>query len=338
MFNTPRQEHWRQSLWNKLVVIVTLVGVLGFFSAHAGPAHAATISSPAFSSIDQTYGGPGSYHPTPAQRAYAADKGQLSDEYVQRVLPGQETLAAFETHYRAFMIKWHLGNVANLHTVLTEGTARLLSQIVPDATGAAQFPEEHYNWCGPAALSTTLVEDSFKWPGANSYNGFTLSYNPNVTSQAASTAYNDEYWLASNGLIQGDIWNNGAGPNDMLTWANYFVTGKGGQYAEEWLSGSLSSQVADFTGKVVSDIGTGWDVPTGIWIHPGNFTSLPGYPTNHGEIDHWLPVTWISPDHNTTYYSDPIYNAPDYKSWPIPPLYEHTPTSNIVLYAGVIIW
>src|SRR5690348_11441720 len=102
MFNTSCQEHRRQPFWNKLVAFMVLVGVLGFFSAQARPAHAAAALPPAFPSVDQIYGGhPAAYHPTPAEIAYAADKGQLSDEYVLRVLSGQETLADFETHYRA---------------------------------------------------------------------------------------------------------------------------------------------------------------------------------------------------------------------------------------------
>jgi|GEM_PF-4067302 len=152
---------------------------------------------PAFPSIDQTKRSAASYHPTPAEVAYAADKGRLSQEYVHGVLTGQETLATFETHYRTFMIKWNLGNVANLHTALTRSTTRLLSgrpvaSLCPSLSSssslsangttascpvyAAQFPEENWNWCGPATLATTLVEDSWAWPGTNQYSGYTLSY------------------------------------------------------------------------------------------------------------------------------------------------------------------
>lgn len=206
------------------------------------------------------------------------------------------------------------------------------------SVGAAQFPEESWNWCGPATLATTLVEDSFAWPGTNSYSGFTLSYNPYVVSQPSSLATPDELWLAQHGVINGDTYNNGTSFSQMLTMLNNFVGGKGGWYATEWLSGSLASQVADFQGKVVSDIGTGWDIPTGIDIGAGSFNSLPGYPYNHSEILHWVPVTFISSDHNTTYYSDPVYGAPAYSGWSVPAPYEHTSTSNLVWYAMGILW
>lgn len=357
MFNTSCQDYRCWHFWNKLIALIALVGVLGFFSVHAEPAYAATRPSPAFPSVDQFYGGhPAAYQQTPAEIAYAADKVQLSNEYGQKVLSGQETLANFETHYRAFMTKWHLGNVANLHTMLTRSAARLQSTAgrltrpqYPSAAsglavpyqvpvGAAQFPEESWNWCGPATLATTLVEDSFAWPGTNSYSGFTLSYNQYVVSQPSSLATNDELWLAQHGVINGDTYNNGTSFSQMLTMLNNFVGGKGGWYATEWLSGSLASQVADFQGKVASDIGTGWDIPTGIDIGAGSFSSLPGYPYNHSEILHWVPVTFISSDHNTTYYSDPVYGAPAYSGWSVPAPYEHTSTSTLVWYAMGILW
>ena len=314
---------------------------------------------PAFPSIDQTKRSAASYHPTPAEVAYAADKGRLSQEYVHGVLTGQETLATFETHYRTFMIKWNLGNVANLHTALTRSTTRLLSgrpvaSLCPSLSSssslsangttascpvyAAQFPEENWNWCGPATLATTLVEDSWAWPGTNQYSGYTLSYDAYQVTQPSQTAYNDEYWLATHGVISGDIWNNGTSPDQMTTVVDDFVNGKGGWYAQEWLSGSTSSQISDFQGKVSTDIGTGWDVPDGIYIAAGSFYSMPGYPYTHDVIDHYVPVTFISSDQNTTYYADPIYAAPAYSGWTVPPPYENTSTSNIVWWTQLIIW
>ena len=208
---------------------------------------------------------------------------------------------------------------------------------------AAQFPEESWNWCGPATLATTVVENSFAWPGANTYNGVTMSYNAYVVTQPSNLATNDEYWLGANGVIINDgsrnwLYNNGASLDSMQTMLNHFTNGHGGNYAPEFLSGSLQSQVADFQGKVVSDIGTGWDIPTGIKIAPGSFYSMPGYPYNHGEIDHWVPVTFISSDHNTIYYADPIYGAPAYSGWSVPAPYEHTPISTIVYYAAFFLW
>lgn len=170
-----------------------LVGALGFFSTHTGTAHAAAVTLPPLSSSVAQIGNPAGYHPTATEKAYAADKKLLSEEYGRQVLSGHETLADFEVHYRAFMLKWHLGNVSNLHSVLTRSTSRLRANVTrlagaacPSlATGpavlcpvnAAQFPEESFNWCGPATLATTVVENSFTWPGANTYNGFTMSYN-----------------------------------------------------------------------------------------------------------------------------------------------------------------
>lgn len=356
MFNTPCQErqHRRQPFWNTLIAIVMLVGALGFFSAHAGTAHAAAVTPPPpFPSVDQI-GNPAAYHPTATEKAYAADKELLSEEYSQRVLSGQETLATFEIHYRAFMLKWRLGNVSNLHSVLTRSTARLRSNVArltgpscPSVvTGpavscpvyAAQFPEESYNWCGPATLATTVVENSFAWPGANTYNGFTMSYNRYLVTQPSGLATSDELWLAQNGVISGDIYNNGTSLGQMLTVLNHFTNGHGGNYASEQLIGALSSQIADFQGKVASDIGTGWDVPTAIDVTAGSFYSMPGYPYTHGEINHWVPVTFISSDHNTTYYADPVYAAPAYSGWSVPPPYESTATSNIVWYATYILW
>jgi hypothetical protein len=359
MLNSPCHRRRPLHFWNKLLAIAALVGALfGVLSAHAAPAHAAPSHSPAatrtpaFPSIDQFKGNAASYHPTAKEAAIAADKARLSAEYVHRVLTGKEPLSTFETHYRAFMVKWHLGGVANLHRTLTQGLARLRSgrPIAPMCISTArapqvlcpvyqaQFPEENWNWCGPATLSTTLIEDSFAWPGTNQYNGETLTRDQYYVSQPYHPAYDDEYWLATHGVISGDIWNNGTSVNQMNTVVNDFVNGKGGWYAQEWLSGSLSSQIADFQGKVSSDIGTGWDVPNGILIGAGNFYSMPGYPYSHAEIDHYVAVTYISSDGNTTYYSDPVYGAPAYSGWSVPPPYESTSTSNIVYWTQVIIW
>ena len=348
MFNTPYQKrrHRRQLLWNVLVATVMLVGALGFSSAHAGTAHAAAATvTPPFSSV----GNSTDYHPTVTEKAFATDKEQLSKEYDQRVLSGQETLTIFETHYSAFMLKWHLGNVANLHSVLTRGAARIRStagRLTAPALSApaAQFPEESSNWCGPATVATTVVENSFAWPGANTYNGVTIGYNSSVVTQPAGVAKSDELWLAQNGVIEPSnnpnwLYTNGTDAGRLLTVLNHFANGHGGNYAFESLQGSLQSQIADFQGKVSSDIGTGWDIPTGIVIAAHSGASMPGYPVNYPYvIAHLVPVTFISSDHNTTYYSDPIYAAPAYSGWNVSPPYEHTPTSNIVWWATYILW
>ena len=365
MFNTPyrKRRPRRQLLWSMLFATVMLVGTFGFFSAQAGTAHAAAVTSPhPFPSIGKANNSTG-YHPTATDKALATDKEQLSKEYNQRVLSGQEPLAIFETHYRAFMLKWHLGNVSNLHSVLTRGAARIQStagkltvpscvNVVSGAStlcqatpvGAAQFPEESFNWCGPATLATTVVENSFAWSGANTYNGVTMSYNPYAVTQSSGTATSDELWLAQNGVIEPSsnpnwVYQDGTDVTRLLTVLNHFTNGHGGNYAEEPLAGSLQSQIADFQGKVASDIGTGWDVPTGIYIAAHSGASMPGYPVNYPyEIDHLVPVTFISSDHNTIYYSDPIYGAPAYSNWSVPAPYESTSASNIVWWAGYILW
>ncbi len=128
----------------------------------------------------------------------------------------------------------------------------------------------------------------------------------------------------------------------MTTVVDQYVNGKGGWYVQEWLSGSMSSQIADYTPKVAGDLGTGWDVPDNIYIGAGNFYSMPGYPYGHQTIDHYVPATFISADENTIYYSDPIYAAPAYPpsaGWTVPAPYESTTTYNIVyLDTGHIIW
>ncbi len=127
----------------------------------------------------------------------------------------------------------------------------------------------------------------------------------------------------------------------MTTVVDQYVNGKGGWYAQEWLSGDMSSQIADYKPKVAGDLGTGWDVPDNIYIGGGNFYSMPGYPYSHQLIDHYVPVTFISGDENTIYYSDPIYAAPDYPpsaGWTVPAPYESTTTYNIVYWTRVIIW
>lgn len=359
MFTGSCHTRQHRHFWYTLLAIVALVGALcGYVSMRADPAHAAGMGgTPKVPTVDQVKANPATYHPTPTQAAYAADKSQLSNEYDHLVLTGKEPLSTFETHYRAFMVKWNLGGVANLHTALTNATARLRSSkkstITPLCVAGpgggcvypvyqVQFPEENYNWCGPATLSTTLIEDSFSWPGANQYNGETLIRNQYVVSQQNSDAHDDELWLASNGVISGDIYNDGTSLDQMNTMANHFVNGHGGNYAEEPITGTQSQQIADFQGKVESDIGTGWDVPTAIDVaayYP--YQSMPGYPVDYPyEINHWVPVTQISSDGNTTYYSDPIYGSPDYTAptWNIPAPYESTSTSNIVWFTNWILW
>ncbi len=361
MLSTPRQERRRRLFWHKLIVIMTLVGTLGLLTAHMGAAsaHAATQPAPN-TSIDQ-FGRPAIL--TAGQQALTTDKTKLSDEYARQVRSGKETLATFEGHYRAFLNKWKLGGTANLHTALTRSAARsqaLIAQSCPSAAvssdaamlcsvpvGAAQFPEESYNWCGPATLSTTLVEDSFIWSGTNSYNGFTISYNHYIVSQPSGIATNDEYWLAADGVITNDgsndwIHNNGTSVQQMNDELNKFVGGKGGWYNPFQLAGTWSYQMSNFQSKVSSDIATGWDVPTGLYIPAYSGVSMPGYPNWPALIQHWVPVTFISSDLNTTYYSDPVYGAPAYSGWPINSQnlvpYENTPTSNIVWWGTYILW
>lgn len=122
MFTGSCHTRQRQHYWYTLLAIVALVGALfGSLSARAEPVHAAGIGgTPGFPTVDQVKANPATYHPTPAQAAYAADKSRLSNEYDHLVLTGKEPLATFEAHDRAFMVKWNLGGEANLHAALTE--------------------------------------------------------------------------------------------------------------------------------------------------------------------------------------------------------------------------
>ncbi len=116
----------------------------------------------------------------------------------------------------------------------------------------------------------------------------------------------------------------------MLAMINRFVSGKGSLYAQDWVKEHFANEVA-------MDIGTGWDVPTGIRIPSVNRNTLPGYPS-FTPFDHWIPVTYISSHKATVYYADPIYNAPAYLSWAVPPPYESSATSNLVQYVVVFLW
>jgi hypothetical protein len=350
------------------MLLGSLVLMLGTLALGVTPAFAAPSTSTAPTSIVAQSSVPpsnltsldqfGSPHITPAEAAYAAAKRQLSNEY-NNMTQGKISQATFEADMTAFMVKYHLGNSANLHNVLMRSQQNGLKApavspacvaVAPQTTGPSavtpnscpvykkQFPEYNYNWCGPATLSTTLVEDSFAWPNTNSTSypqNFTLSYDPYNISQPLNLADDDEYWLASNGVISGDIYNNGTSADQMLTMINYFVENKGGQYAEDWNSGNFQNEVA-------TDIGSGWDVPDGIRIPSVDYDTLPGYPHFLG-FDHWIPITYISSDKATVYYSDPIYNAPAYTppasySWNVPSPYEYTSTSNMQQYTVVFLW
>lgn len=297
-------------------------------------------------------------HLTLQEIALNNEKQQLANEYTT-VRHGKEPLAVFEQHMIAYMNKYHLGNTANLHTVLTRGNpakARLVAQMTAQGgtpncpslatkggtpaticrypTGAAQFPEEQFNWCGNAAASTIGVENSFQWPGANTNGSNVLSYNPYVTSQSQSTATSDEYMLAVNYFGNA---NNGYGvnPGPMTTVLNDFAHGHGGNYV-------LDTNIGDFQNDMVSDISQGWDLADGIsipYVTPYEH-SLFGYAVG-AQIAHWLPVTYDTNGGATTYYADPVYNSQDYlpsNGWNVNGPYASLATSSLMNYTFVFSW
>ena len=294
-------------------------------------------------------------NPSPQDIAITNERHQLSKEYIQ-VLHGKVLLATYEQHLAAFMQKNNLGNIENLHTVLTNGPRNKLqaanlsknqniiipnlcpSVVVgnnlitpnggcPSSTGAAQFPEEHSNYCSNATIATMLVEDSFVWGGpVLQHNGDNISYNRFVTSQPPSIALADETMLANNYL--GNTWTptaqNGAGPQAVLDTLNKFVVGHGGQYNTVF----YGNVAGNFQNDLVTDINQGWDLAGGLYIYEGQAT-LNGY-QGHGNFDHWIPITFYTNGGSTTYYADPIYNAPDYSGWAVPGPYTSTATSNLI--------
>ena len=299
-------------------------------------------------------------HLTAAQIAFGNAKQVLAKEYTG-MLQGKESLAVYEQHMTLFMQTYHLGNIGRLHAVLTSGLknkARTAAfgplGVSPSScpsgvtnggtrpnllcrypTGAAQFPEEHRNYCANATVSTALVEDSFRWGSTILTNGgTTLSYNPYITTQSPSTALSDEQLLTSSTYLS-DPYNPvtgngpGAGPAQVLATLNDFVRGKGGQYSTVW----YGNVPGNFQNDLISDINQGWDLAGGLNItgNPWDAT-LDGYP-RYLPFEHWIPITYFDNGGATTYYADPTYAAPDYtaaKGWTTPGPYASTPTSNMI--------
>ena len=283
-------------------------------------------------------------HLTPQEIALNNEKQQLANEYMT-VLQGNVPLSVYEQHMIAYMNKYHLGNTANIHKVLTsskaakaQAVAQMTSSGVKpnnsNPTGSAQFPEEKGNWCGNAAVSTILVEDSFQWSGTNLNGNNVLRYNPYATSQSTLTATSDESMLAAN-YFGNSSNNNGVDPGPMNTVLNQFVNGNGGNY-------NPSSNTGNFQSDMVTDINQGWDLADGISIQPvGTYESrLFGYA--YGTyISHWLPITYYGSGGATTYYADPVYKSPDYPTsngWNVSGPYRPMTTTSLMQYTFVFIW
>lgn len=301
-------------------------------------------------------------NPTAQEIAIGNEKQVLAKEYMG-MLKGNEPLAAYEQHMSAFMQKHNLGNIANLHTVLTQGNKKKAPPLHQNAAPAscpqvatrgvvpntlcpvyaAQFPEERSGYCSDATVSTALVEDSFAWGrGVLSYydplNGITtsLGYNPYVVTQPAPIALADEDKLA----LEPHLLNNpdplGAGPDAVMRTLNDFVNGHGGNYSEV----TYGNVAGRFQNDLVNDINQGWDLAGGLYIYDRpKYATLPGY-TGHGDFEHWIPITFYNNGGATTFYSDPIYAAPGYGGWAIPTPYESTATSNMIaiLSRFVYLW
>jgi hypothetical protein len=281
-------------------------------------------------------------HPTTQEIAIGNERQALAHEYMN-VLHGKEPLARYEQHLLAFMQAHHLGNTARLQSILTHGSAKLRLRfvngaLVPSASpntgvvGAAQFPEERWSYCADATVSTMVTENSFTWgsPELSYYdphNGvtYTITYDPFLFTQTYSTALSDEDMLANAPDLLNNPFPDGAGPDDVTRALNAFANGHGGNYNEV----SYGDVANNFQDDLINDINQGWDLAGGLIIIQGEAT-LPGY-DGHGDFDHWIPITYYGSINGTpyTYYSDPIYKAPNY-GWNIPPPYEYTPTSNMI--------
>lgn len=199
----------------------------------------------------------------------------------------------------------------------------------PNVTGAAQFPEEHSNYCGNATISTILVEDSFKWgDGVLTHGSDTLTYDAYHTTQPASIALADENILAQSQYLNNPN-NEGSDTGPVLTTINYFVNGHGGNYAPV----SYGNVPGNFQSDLVSDINQGWDLAGGLIITGNSWdATLTGYPTGL-PFKHWIPITYYTGGGTTTYYADPTYSAPGYTQatgWTTPGPYATTSTSNMI--------
>lgn len=355
--------HYRNTFRN---LSVGMLLATSFFFAQAvqsqTPVLAASQSTPTSSPLPNGNGHMVAPPLTAQQIAFGNAKQLMAQEYM-RVVQGKEPLAVYEQHMTLFMKQHNLGNVANLHQVLTHSLsnkARVAAGLSPQAssptcpsvvqhggitpycpvaTGAAQFPEERSNYCGNATISTLLVEDSFIWgSGVLTHGSDTLTYNPYTTTQYASTALADEDILSqsSSDPTKNYLANTynpntpnsepGADPGPMLTTINDFVNGNGGNYAPV----SYGNVNANFQNDLVSDINQGWDLAGGLKI-TGNSRdgTLTGYPAGRA-FDHWIPITYYTNGGATTYYADPTHAAPDYLSWGVPGPYASTSTSNMI--------
>lgn len=327
--------------------LLITIPVLLFMSAMFAPSSvfAATNSSPSPTPTPQVSMFQGKtfvMQTTPKEAAYVADKQKISNEY-SNVLHGSESLSTYEAHYKAFMTKWNLGDSSKLHAILTGSNrhnklaAISAAQLNSNATAmasytyASQFPEEQSNYCGPATMAETLVEDSFSWSGANSYNGYTIQYDPYVISQPSGIASGNESYLAVNylGIPAGTQY--GTDPGTLLNSLNAFINGKGGQYAPVWSNANLQN-------NIVSDIATGWDVPIGIYVDAHIYPSLPGYPVFQNQLQHWIAATYDT--NSTVYYADPTYKSPDFTppTWTTPGPYASTDIGTLSQFVPFYLW
>ncbi len=340
-----------------IAIIASMLAITEFFTSSNALAAISSVPSPVptqrvYFFEGRTY----SKQMSTTEIAYITDKQNLFNTY-SNVLQGKKSLNVFKEKYQAFMIKWRLGNMNNALRVfnLTQSNTIFMHlsnvQINPlcaqtaDKLGSqsftycqpiteVQFPEEQFNYCGPATMATTLVEDSFFWPGTNSLNGYTITHLTNTISQPYSTALNDETYLAENylGIPAGTPY--GTDPGTLLTALNEFIQGKGGQYAPEWSNNNLQS-------NIVSDIATGWDVPLGIYVPANIKNSLPGYPKFSSTLQHWVAAAGDVNYGATIYYADPTYNSPLYTSangWNTPGPYASTSITNLATYVPFYLW
>jgi hypothetical protein len=273
---------------------------------------------------------------TAREIALNTQKQALAQEYM-RVLHGQEVPSLFETHMIALMkqrgisyssrLQTVMGHLGKFHSSLCPSIANILCPVY-----AAQFPEMKSYYCGVAAASTILVEDSFSWgsgiltttrPNTNITDH--LTYDAYIISQPSSYANADEDLLANSSYMQTDQ-DGGTNFGPMESGLNDWVGGNGGWYNTVWQGNVPGS----FQNDLVTDINTGWDIAGGLHIiDQTGYATLAGY-AGHGEFYHWIPITSYANSGTTTYYNDPIYASPDYTSWHVPGPIASTTTINMI--------
>ena len=306
-----------------IMLALILVTLIASFSRST--THAATSPKP------QGFGSIVPSNPTAQDIAQNSEKQLLAQEYMQ-VLHGKGSIQLFEQHLMALMQKRGITYSSRLSQVLTTNRklhpALCPSIVLPCPVYAAQFPEYLGYYCGPAAASTILVEDSFSWGSQILTNGSDhLVYDAYRITQPSGDYTPDENLLAQSkytGAVGGQT-----SFGTVQATLNAFVGGKGG-----WYNPVMGANVpGSFQNDLVTDLNTGWDIAGGLHI-TGKATdaTLTGYLPGV-EFWHWIPITGYGNSGATTYYNDPIYRSTDknLQYWTgVPGPVASTSTSNMI--------